>query len=576
MKLNMTNAFLKLALIAATAALAINTYSADTRAADTFKATPTAGDFPKAGLQLWLSASRVEQADGVVTLIKDLSGNKNDARRDPPAASPGTNPALARDAASGQPVLRFSGANIAFGFKRLTDIRTAFWVVCKDPAAFGQRNEKFVLGDKESNDFHAGWTDDTIFNTDVNPGHLSKFLHDGKTWLNGQAMNASKTPFPKQLSLISILSAGPVRAGQLAQDRTFSGRSWQGDIAEILLYNVELSDSDRQAVENYLITKYQIKPGAPPAAPNAPVALAARPGKGAAQHPFLYAGEWDTRKPQEQSIFIVREGKIAWQYSMPIKTATGGNQEFDDATLLSDGNVIFSRMSGAGMVSPDKKLLWDYPAPPGTEIHSCQSIGKDRVLIMRNGNPAQAMIINTATSKIEKEIPIPTTVTGTHGQFRHIRMTKAGTLLVPHLGDGKVVEYDLDGKVLWSVAAKSPWHAVRLKNGNTLIAGDWSRYAREVNSKGETVWEFTQADVPGETLGNIQTAHRLANGNTVICCWIAGDNNASHWPGTVQVFEVTQNKKIVWALSSWKDPDLGPATHIQLLDEPDALEDGPH
>jgi hypothetical protein len=241
--------------------------------------------------------------------------------------------------------------------------------------------------------------------------------------------------------------------------------------------------------------------------------------------------------------------------------------------MLSNGNVIFSRMSGAAMVSPDKKILWDYPAPPGTEIHSCQSIGKDRVLIMRNGNPAQAMIINTARGNIEKEIPIPTTVTGTHGQFRHIRMTKTGTLLVPHLGENKVVEYDLDGKVLWSVPAKSPWQAVRLKSGNTLIAGDWSRYAREVNPTGETIWEFGQTDVPDYKLGNIQTADRLANGNTVICCWIAGDNNASHWPGTVQVFELTPEKQIVWALSSWKDPDLGPATSIQLLDEPGAPED---
>jgi len=312
---------------------------------------------------------------------------------------------------------------------------------------------------------------------------------------------------------------------------------------------------------------------APATAATTAPAPAVLPGRGPAQHPFLYAGEWDTRKPQEQSIFIVREGRIVWQYSMPIKTASGGNQEFDDATLLSNGNVIFSRMSGAGMVSPDKKLLWDYPAPPGTEIHSCQSLGQDRVLIMRNGNPAQAMIINTATGNIEKEIPIPTPVTGTHGQFRHIRMTKAGTLLVPHLGEGKVVEYDLDGKVLWSVPAKSPWQAVRLKNGNTLIAGDWSRYAREVNPKGEMVWEFTQADVPDYKLGNIQTADRLASGNTVICCWITGDNDTSHWPGTVQVFEVTPDKQIVWALSSWKDPDLGPATSIQLLDEPGVAED---
>ena len=314
----------------------------------------------------------------------------------------------------------------------------------------------------------------------------------------------------------------------------------------------------------------QPKPaGAMSAASNSPSIL---PGKGAAQHPFLYAGEWDTRKPLEQSLFVVREGKIVWQYSMPLHPKPGANQEFDDATLLSNGNIIFSRMSGAGMVNPDKQLVWDYPAPPGTEIHSCQSIGRDRVLIMRNGNPAQAMIVNTATGKTEREIPIPTTVKGTHGQFRHIRMTQAGTILVPHLGEGKVVEYDLEGKALWSVEAKSPWQAVRLKNGNTLISGDWSRYAREVNPKGETVWEFTPADVPGYRLGNFQTASRLANGNTVLCSWIAGDNNTSHWPGTVQVLEVAPDKKVIWALSSWKDPDLGPATSIQLLDEPGVVE----
>ncbi len=290
-----------------------------------------------------------------------------------------------------------------------------------------------------------------------------------------------------------------------------------------------------------------------------------------ARHPFLYAGEWDTRKAQ-QSMFIVREGKVVWHYSIPLRTATGGIQEFDDATLLSNGHVIFSKMSGAGEITPDKDLVWECPAPPGTEIHSAQCVGEGRILIMRNGNPPKAMLFDTVKNQLLKELVIPCTVTNTHGQFRHIRLTRADTLLVPHLGENKVVEYDWDGKVLWSVAAKSPWHAVRLKNGNTLIAGDWSRYAREVNPAGETVWEFTQADVPGEKLGNIQTASRLANGNTVLCCWIAGDNNAAHWPGTAQVFEVTPAKKIVWELSSWEDPDLGPATSIQLLDEPGSVE----
>jgi hypothetical protein len=298
------------------------------------------------------------------------------------------------------------------------------------------------------------------------------------------------------------------------------------------------------------------------------------PGKGPAQHPFVYAGQWDTRKPLQQSIFVVRGGKIVWQYSVPLRTATNRIQEFDDVTLLSSGNIIFSNMSGAGEISPDKKLVWGYQAPPGTEVHSIQYVGKNRILIMQNGNPAKAMIINTGTRKTEKEIPIPTSITNTHMQFRHIRMTRAGTILVPHLVEGKVVEYDMDGKVLWSVDSTTPWHAVRLKNGNTLIAGDRNRYVREVNSAGEAVWELTQADVPDIKLFNLQTAMRLANGNTVISNWCAGNKNTDEWANTVQIFEVTPDKKVVWALSSWKDPDLGPATSIQLLDEPGVVENG--
>jgi hypothetical protein len=48
--------------------------------------------------------------------------------------------------------------------------------------------------------------------------------------------------------------------------------------------------------------------------------------------------------------------------------------------------------------------------------------------------------------------------------------------------------------------------------------------------------------------------------------------NKSDWPTTVQVLEVTPEKKIDWALRSWQEPtDLGPATMIQLLDEPDVI-----
>ena len=296
------------------------------------------------------------------------------------------------------------------------------------------------------------------------------------------------------------------------------------------------------------------------------------PGKGLKEHDFLYAGEWDIRKPNAQSIFLVRKGKVVWQYSIPLRTATGNIQEFDDATMLPNGNIVYACMSGAGIVTPEKNLIWQYICAPGTETHSCQPIGKDSVLMVLNGPVGKVLIFNTATNKLLKEIIIPTAATNSHGQFRRVRMTPGKkSIMVGLLAEKKVVEFDLDGKEIWSVNAASAWSAVRLHNGNTLISGDGMGYTREVNPKGETVWEFNRADAPFK-IGNTQTANRLSNGNTVICNWIAGNDNTKDWAGTVQVFEVTPDKKIVWALSSWDKPDLGPSTSIQLLDQPDSFD----
>jgi len=241
--------------------------------------------------------------------------------------------------------------------------------------------------------------------------------------------------------------------------------------------------------------------------------------------------------------------------------------------LLSNGNIVYACMSGAGIITPEKNIIWQFICPPGTETHSCQPIGKDSVLMVLNGTAGKVLIFNTATNTLLKEIIIPTASTSSHGQFRHVRMTKNKTIMVGLFAEQKVVEFDLEGKEVWSVDAPSAWSAIRLHNGNTLISGDGKGYTREVNPKGETVWEFTRADAPF-VIGNTQTANRLANGNTVICNWIAGNNKTEEWAGTVQVFEVTPDKKIVWELSSWDKPDLGPATYIQLLDEPGNPDNG--
>ena len=82
-------------------------------------------------------------------------------------------------------------------------------------------------------------------------------------------------------------------------------------------------------------------------------------------------------------------------------------EELGDATMLSNGNIVFCRKIGASEITPDKKIIWDIVAPKDTEIHSVQPLGLDRVLIVQNGNPAKLMIIHTVTGKTEKELTLP-------------------------------------------------------------------------------------------------------------------------------------------------------------------------
>jgi hypothetical protein len=309
---------------------------------------------------------------------------------------------------------------------------------------------------------------------------------------------------------------------------------------------------------------------------DAPPSLPPLPGKGLAQHPFLYCGEWDFNNPY-QSLHIVKGGKEVWRYDVKFKVMRGGRediQELGDCTQLSNGNIIFITRFGAQEVTPDKKIVWQYLGPDNTEIHSIQAIGLDHVLLTQNGNPAKVMLIDTQTNMIEKTVELPVAKPDSvHGQFRRVHMTAAGTYLAAHMDNNKVTEYDGDGKVIWSVDAESPWDAVRLKTGNTLISSN-KGYVREVNPAGQTVWEVNRDTFPEYNLKIIQEVTRLDNGNTLITNWVANTVKPEDWPKTVQVIEVTPAKKVVWALSSWKSPWLGPASSIQLLDQPGKPEEG--
>ncbi|HEX4263641.1 MAG TPA: hypothetical protein VH597_04825 [Verrucomicrobiae bacterium] len=279
------------------------------------------------------------------------------------------------------------------------------------------------------------------------------------------------------------------------------------------------------------------------------------PGNGMAQHPMLYIGEGYNK------MFIVNNGKVVWTYS------TGKGNEYDDAWMLSNGNILFTRMQYLAEITPAKKVVWRYDCPTNTEVHCCQPIGLDKVLFIQNGLPPKLMVVNIKTGAIEVEHDLPakslTDQKTVHPQFRRVRFTADGHYLVPMLGlgtNGAVVEYDKNFKEVWRYDIRTPWAAIRLKNGNTLITDEADKLTREVNPKGETVWEVRPEDLPEPyRFINTQTCTRLANGNTIIC----SRGNSGKAP---QLVEVTPDKKVAWVLQDWSL--LGPATAVQILDDP--------
>ena len=66
-------------------------------------------------------------------------------------------------------------------------------------------------------------------------------------------------------------------------------------------------------------------------------------------------------------------------------------------------------------------------------------------------------------------------------------------------------------------------------------------------------------DPAGIQLFGVHEVIRLAHGNTVLTNWCPGrlGSRKEEWPKTIQLIEVTPDKKVVWVLREWTDPDLG-------------------
>ncbi len=103
----------------------------------------------------------------------------------------------------------------------------------------------------------------------------------------------------------------------------------------------------------------------------------------------------------------------------------------------------------------------------------------------------------------------------------------------------------------------SIYGAIRLANGNTMIAGGNNNRVLEVTPKGKVVWSIGHDELPGIRLAWVTTLHVLPNGNLIVGNCHAGTANP-------QLFEVTRDKKVVWTFKDFKTFGNGLAA-VQVL-----------
>ncbi len=216
-----------------------------------------------AGLKLWLKADAEAYNDGdAVTTWHDQSGNSNNA-------GGGVSPTFKTGIVNSLPVVRFNGSsnyltsstNVTAGAPR-----TVFAAVISTTATGGTvlttritngaasyltrllrlGGVSYVAGDGTATDCTIAEDESTAWQSWSYATWKEDSSRNTSFYFNGSQKTVSGNP------VVVEAGASGYLLGQIQSAQQF----WSGDMAEILVYDTALGDTDRGNVESYLKTKY--------------------------------------------------------------------------------------------------------------------------------------------------------------------------------------------------------------------------------------------------------------------------------------------------------------------------------
>jgi hypothetical protein len=261
------------------------------------------------------------------------------------------------------------------------------------------------------------------------------------------------------------------------------------------------------------------------------------------------------------------DGKVLWSHNTAgPKTGHAGHH---DLQFLDNGNLLFhDNWTTIVEMTLDKKIVWNYDSATmngnkgkKVEVHAFRRLANGLTMIAESG--VGRIIEVDKDGKLHAEIKLKP------GGTQHTRMARKlenGNYLVCAENPGVVSEYNAKSEIVWEYPIKTRvYGAIRLKNGNTLIATGGGNSVVEVTRDHKIAWEIKDT-VPNSSIVLKWTTFltELPNGNFVLGNCHAGEKSP-------QIFEITRDKKVVWQFNRYDLFGNGLACSQVLDDDQSAL-----
>jgi hypothetical protein len=169
------------------------------------------------------------------------------------------------------------------------------------------------------------------------------------------------------------------------------------------------------------------------------------------------------------------------------------------------------------------KVLWEWKAAEKSELHGCQPLASNRVLVAECQATCLRLVElerGTTNEVFSLKIEDRSLICGGHGSARSVRKTARGTYLFGCMAGfkGGGAEVDASGKILHRFPS-ARYGVFERPKGGFLAGGGDERCVTAFDADGKEEWRIKAEDIPGFTLMFVAQVHEFEDGRLLIANW---------------------------------------------------------